>query len=171
MPTLFHPATIRWGHRIIVLAALAGSLLLTASLAGAANDAEDNLARATFAGGCFWCMEPPYDDLDGVVETISGFSGGHVSNPAYADVVRGGTGHREVVQVVFDPDVIDYAELLHGCCTSSGEISTRSMMAASSATAAMPTVPPSSPTAMSRKTRHASRSKGWSSRGVSTKPS
>ena len=62
MPTLFHPATIRWGHRIIVLAALAGSLLLTASLAGAANDAEDNLARATFAGGCFWCMEPPYDE-------------------------------------------------------------------------------------------------------------
>ena len=88
MPTLFHLATVRLGQRLIVLAALAGSLLLAASLAGAANDAEDNLARATFAGGCFWCMEPPYDDLDGVVETISGFSGGHVSNPAYEDVVR-----------------------------------------------------------------------------------
>jgi peptide-methionine (S)-S-oxide reductase len=105
----------RQWHEIpsIVLAAIAGSLLLAASLAGAANDAEDNLARATFAGGCFWCMEPPYDDLDGVVETISGFSGGHVPNPTYADVVRGGTGHREVVQVVFDPEVVDYAELLH----------------------------------------------------------
>jgi peptide-methionine (S)-S-oxide reductase len=112
MPTLFHPRKTRFSHRVIVLAILAGSLLLAASLAGAASDAEDNLARATFAGGCFWCMEPPYDDLDGVVETISGFSGGNVSNPTYEDVVRGGTGHREVVQVVFDPEVIDYTELL-----------------------------------------------------------
>jgi len=113
MPTLFHLPTIRFGHRAMTLAALAGSLLLGASLAGAANDAEDNLARATFAGGCFWCMEPPYDDVDGVVETIAGFSGGHVANPAYEDVTRGGTGHREAVQVVFDPEVVDYADLLH----------------------------------------------------------
>ncbi|MFO8151831.1 peptide-methionine (S)-S-oxide reductase MsrA [Thioalkalivibrio sp.] len=96
-----------------MLAALAGSLLLAVSPAAAAGDAEDDLARATFAGGCFWCMEPPYDDLDGVVETLSGFSGGHASNPAYNDVVSGGTGHREAVQVVFDPEVVDYAELLH----------------------------------------------------------
>ncbi len=73
---------------------------------------ETSHSRATFAGGCFWCMEPPYDRLDGVVETISGFSGGHVSNPAYQDVVRGGTGHREVVQVIYDPDVVDYDTLL-----------------------------------------------------------
>jgi peptide-methionine (S)-S-oxide reductase len=71
------------------------------------------LARATFAGGCFWCMEPPYDRLDGVIETISGFSGGHVENPTYEQVVRGGTGHLEVVQVIFDPAVVDYATLLH----------------------------------------------------------
>ena len=113
MPTLFHLPTIRFGHRAMTLAALAGSLLLGASLAGAANDADDNLARATFAGGCFWCMEPPYDDVDGVVETIAGFSGGHVANPAYEDVTRGGTGHREAVEVVFDPEVVDYADLLH----------------------------------------------------------
>jgi peptide-methionine (S)-S-oxide reductase len=71
------------------------------------------LARATFAGGCFWCMEPPYDKLDGVVETISGFSGGHVVNPSYEAVVRGGTGHLEVVQVVFDPGIVSYEKLLY----------------------------------------------------------
>lgn len=77
-----------------------------------AND-EQQLSRATFAGGCFWCMEPPYDRLDGVIETISGFSGGHVSDPSYEQVVRGGTGHLEVVQVVYDPEVVDYQTLLH----------------------------------------------------------
>lgn len=91
-----------------------GLLLLAASASlAAAAERDDGLALATFAGGCFWCMEPPYDKLDGVVETISGFSGGHVSNPEYLDVVRGGTGHREVVQVVFDPARVDYSELLH----------------------------------------------------------
>ncbi|MGY6629596.1 MAG: peptide-methionine (S)-S-oxide reductase MsrA [Wenzhouxiangella sp.] len=89
---------------------LAAMLLTIAPAAGA--DEERPLARATFAGGCFWCMEPPYDRLDGVIETISGFSGGHVSNPSYQEVVRGGTGHLEVVQVVFDPSVVDYARLL-----------------------------------------------------------
>ena len=73
---------------------------------------EDGLARATFAGGCFWCMEPPYDKLDGVVETISGFSGGHVENPSYRQVVAGGTGHIEVVQIVYDPAVVSYERLL-----------------------------------------------------------
>jgi peptide-methionine (S)-S-oxide reductase len=73
---------------------------------------ESELARATFAGGCFWCMEPPYDKTDGVVETISGFSGGHVANPSYRQVVAGTTGHLEVVQVVYDPAVVSYQELL-----------------------------------------------------------
>lgn len=58
-------------------------------------------------------MEPPYDRLDGVIETISGFSGGHVTDPSYEDVVRGGTGHREVVQVIYDPAIISYDTLLH----------------------------------------------------------
>ncbi|MEE4639520.1 MAG: peptide-methionine (S)-S-oxide reductase MsrA [Wenzhouxiangella sp.] len=82
-------------------------------LAGPAGaKASPELARATFAGGCFWCMEPPYDKLDGVVETISGFSGGRVANPSYDAVVRGGTGHLEVVQVVYDPTAVTYEQLL-----------------------------------------------------------
>ncbi|MDZ7792018.1 MAG: peptide-methionine (S)-S-oxide reductase MsrA [Xanthomonadales bacterium] len=89
---------------------LATAIFLTAGPA-AAQDA-DQLERATFAGGCFWCMEPPYDKIDGVVETISGFSGGHVVDPSYRQVVQGGTGHLEVVQVVYDPDKVDYRRLL-----------------------------------------------------------
>ncbi len=85
-------------------------LLLAVPLAFAQPAGE--LARATFAGGCFWCLEPPYDKLDGVVETISGFSGGHVENPSYNAVVSGGTGHIEVVQVVYDPSVISFDDLL-----------------------------------------------------------
>jgi len=77
-----------------------------------ASAQDDGLARATFAGGCFWCMEPPYDKIDGVVETISGFSGGDVANPSYRQVVAGGTGHIEVVQVVYDPAVVSYGRLL-----------------------------------------------------------
>lgn len=69
-------------------------------------------ATATFAGGCFWCMEPPYDKLDGVIDTRSGFSGGHVVNPSYEAVVRGGTGHLEVVQITYDPNKVTYAQLL-----------------------------------------------------------
>ncbi|MEN9206416.1 MAG: peptide-methionine (S)-S-oxide reductase MsrA [Thermostichales cyanobacterium BF4_bins_65] len=67
---------------------------------------------ATFAGGCFWCMEAVYDDLPGVIQVTSGFMGGKVPNPRYDDVARQGTGHAEVVQVVFDPDQISYSQLL-----------------------------------------------------------
>ena len=69
-------------------------------------------ARATFAGGCFWCMEPPYDKLDGVISTTSGYAGGHVPDPTYKQVSAGGTGHTEVLQVVYDPNKISYQELL-----------------------------------------------------------
>lgn len=67
---------------------------------------------ATFAGGCFWCMEAPYDKLDGVVSTTSGFMGGKTPNPTYRQVVGGRTGHAEVVQVIFDPKKVTYAKLL-----------------------------------------------------------
>ena len=67
---------------------------------------------AVFAGGCFWCMEPPFDKLDGVVSTISGYAGGHVPNPSYEAVTAGGTGHREAIQVVFDPTRVGYQALL-----------------------------------------------------------
>lgn len=69
-------------------------------------------AIATFAGGCFWCMEPPFDKLDGVVSTTSGYIGGHQVNPTYEQVSAGGTGHAEAVQVVYDPAKVSYAKLL-----------------------------------------------------------
>ncbi len=70
------------------------------------------LKKATFAGGCFWCMEPPFDKLDGVVSTTSGYTGGGTKNPTYAEVSAGVTGHTEAVEVLYDPSVISYAELL-----------------------------------------------------------
>ena len=70
------------------------------------------LATATFAGGCFWCMEPPFDKLDGVVSTTSGYTGGHKKNPSYKEVSNGGTGHAEALQVVYDSTKISYAQLL-----------------------------------------------------------
>ena len=69
-------------------------------------------AKATFAGGCFWCMEPPYDKLDGVISTISGYAGGTKKNPTYEEVSAGKTGHTEVVQVTYDPKKITYEKLL-----------------------------------------------------------
>lgn len=73
---------------------------------------DEGLARTTFAGGCFWCMEPPFDKLEGVISTTSGYTGGHKENPTYQEVIAGDTGHAEAVQVVYDPQKIGYAELL-----------------------------------------------------------
>lgn len=69
-------------------------------------------ADAVFAGGCFWCMEPPFEALDGVVSVTSGYAGGAEVNPTYDDVANGRTGHAEVVRVVYDSTRISYAELL-----------------------------------------------------------
>lgn len=71
-----------------------------------------NLAKATFAGGCFWCMEPPFEQLDGIIEVTSGYSGGEVDNPTYEQVTSGKTGHLETVQILYDPQKISYGELL-----------------------------------------------------------
>lgn len=73
---------------------------------------EESVAVATFAGGCFWCMEPPFDKLEGVLSTTSGYMGGRVRNPSYKDVVTGTTGHYEVVQIEYDPAQVSYEELL-----------------------------------------------------------
>ena len=75
-------------------------------------DERAGLAVATFAGGCFWCMEPPFDKLDGVVSTVSGYTGGLTPDPDYKSVSRGITGHAEAVQVTYDPTKVDYATLL-----------------------------------------------------------
>lgn len=71
-----------------------------------------NVKKAVFAGGCFWCMVQPFDSLPGIESVISGFTGGHVENPTYNEVVRGGTGHTEAVEITYDPDKISYAELV-----------------------------------------------------------
>jgi peptide-methionine (S)-S-oxide reductase len=70
------------------------------------------LAKATFAGGCFWCMEKPFDVLAGVVSTTSGYTGGQTVNPSYRQVSSGKTGHAESVQVVYDPAQVSYEKLL-----------------------------------------------------------
>ena len=67
---------------------------------------------ATFAGGCFWCIEPPFEKLDGVISAVSGFSGGQQENPSYNEVASGRTNHLEVVQVTFDPAKVSYETLL-----------------------------------------------------------
>ncbi len=67
---------------------------------------------ATLAGGCFWCLEAVFDELQGVVSVESGYMGGKTPNPTYEDVCGGGTGHAEVVQVTFDPDLLAYEDLL-----------------------------------------------------------
>lgn len=69
-------------------------------------------ATAVFAGGCFWCLEQPFDELDGVLSTTSGYTGGRVANPTYEQVSAGDTGHVEAVEVVYDPERVDYERLL-----------------------------------------------------------
>ena len=69
-------------------------------------------AKAIFAGGCFWCMEPPFDKLPGVISTTSGYAGGQKKNPTYEEVSAGITGHAEAVQVVYEPKKVSYRKLL-----------------------------------------------------------
>jgi peptide-methionine (S)-S-oxide reductase len=96
------------------LVALAIALLAPAAVAqeNSSTSAKDGRALATFAGGCFWCMEPPYDELDGVIATTSGYAGGTTADPTYQQVSRGGTGHAEVVRITYDPAKVTYEELL-----------------------------------------------------------
>lgn len=95
------------------------ALLLSLGLADAAADETSAPAQAIFGGGCFWCVEEAFDQVPGVLATTSGFSGGHVENPSYNQVVAGGTGHAEVVKVEYDPS----ASTTRPCSTCSGAIS------------------------------------------------
>ncbi len=73
---------------------------------------QNNYERATFSGGCFWCMQPPFDRLEGVISTTVGYTGGLEENPTYDDVCLGRTAHLESVQIVYDPSLISYEKLL-----------------------------------------------------------
>jgi peptide-methionine (S)-S-oxide reductase len=98
---------------ILLLLALGGGLTAASAADGRAPfEPGPGQAMATFAGGCFWCMEPPFDELDGVVATISGYTGGTAQDPDYEQVSAGGTGHAEAVRVLYDPERISYARLL-----------------------------------------------------------
>ena len=70
------------------------------------------MEKATFAGGCFWCMVSPFEELPGIGGIVSGYAGGHIKNPTYEQVSTGRTGHAEVSQIIYDPSKISYAELL-----------------------------------------------------------
>ncbi len=96
---------------------LINTLLIFALIGTAQGDSSQaagakGLAQATFAGGCFWCMEHPFDELEGVKSTTSGYTGGHLENPTYREVSSGRTGHTEAVLVIYDPKKISYEELL-----------------------------------------------------------
>jgi methionine-S-sulfoxide reductase len=111
------------GVRIATILAtlLAGGILMASldkassqspSESGAGAGGDPQLEQATFGNGCFWCTEAVFSELKGVTSAVSGYSGGHVENPDYKHVCTGLTGHAEVVQVTFDPQVISFAELL-----------------------------------------------------------
>jgi peptide-methionine (S)-S-oxide reductase len=102
---------------LVTLSVILGVVWLAAARAAERRPAPQpaasgKLAKATFAGGCFWCMEPPFDELDGVVSTTSGYTGGRQDRPTYEQVSAGWTGHTEAVQVVYDPSKVSYARLL-----------------------------------------------------------
>lgn len=95
-----------FAHKILIFAALA--LFIFCALGYGDHDME----KATFAGGCFWCMEEPFEKTGGVKEVVSGYTGGSKENPAYEDVCSGKTGHLEAVQITYDPAKITYEDLL-----------------------------------------------------------
>jgi peptide-methionine (S)-S-oxide reductase len=96
--------------RFFVLAALA--LTLRPAAAPAQTSPRPELAVATFAGGCFWCMEEAFEPIDGVASVVSGYIGGNKANPSYDQVSAGSTGHAEAVEIRYDPAKVSYEQLL-----------------------------------------------------------
>ena len=97
---------------LLGLVIVGGAMLASSrTRAGAETDAT-GLAKATFAGGCFWCMQPAFDNVAGVVSTQVGYTGGHTKNPTYEEVSSGTTGHAESLEVTYDPKKISYRKLL-----------------------------------------------------------
>lgn len=96
----------------LLLALVVGNSYPSAASRSEMQSVKTVWAVATFAGGCFWCMEPPFDALDGVVSTTSGYTGGRLENPTYEQVSSGGTGHYEAIRIQYDPGKVSYEKLL-----------------------------------------------------------
>jgi methionine-S-sulfoxide reductase len=101
----------------LTILSIAVSVILVLSMAYAEQgkispEFSERLEKATFAGGCFWCMEPPFDKLDGVISTTSGYTGGSEKMPTYEQVSSGKTGHFEAIEIIFDPEKVNYEKLL-----------------------------------------------------------
>lgn len=107
-------------HKNLVIGLVMGALLLFHSFMGQeARAMENNLKgdnlkyeKATFAGGCFWCMQHPFETINGVQSVVSGYAGGHLENPTYEEVSSGRSGHLEVIQITYDPDMVSFETLL-----------------------------------------------------------
>ena len=139
-----HMSTKQWLKRMIT-----ASSAVTASLVMTVGQTADDLATATFAGGCFWCMEEAFEKVEGVDTVISGYTDGRVADPTYQQVSAGRTGHTEAIQIAYDPSQVSYQELLR----SSGGTSTPRPRIDNSATEVVSIEPPSSITMRS--------SSGW----------
>jgi peptide-methionine (S)-S-oxide reductase len=98
--------------RALIAAAVAAMATAAVAQTQATGPAPQGLAKATFAGGCFWCVEADFDKVPGVKSTVSGYIGGKVANPSYEQVAGKGTGHAEAVEVVYDPKAVSYEQLL-----------------------------------------------------------
>ncbi len=101
----------KWGRKL-ARAAMAGAAASTAAILLSGTVYADRIEIALFAGGCFWCVEADFESVPGVISATSGFTGGHVENPTYKQVVRGGTGHYEAVEITYDADQVSYDALL-----------------------------------------------------------
>ena len=102
--------TTKRAHGWMIGAFLCGALLFVAAIHAAAG--EHGQAKATFAGGCFWCVEEAFEKVPGVISAVSGYTDGQVANPTYKQVTGGRTGHTEAVEVIFDPAQVTYGQLL-----------------------------------------------------------
>ncbi len=99
----------RW---LLLISSLTWSSMFQSALSDPIPIASQGFAKATFAGGCFWCMEPPFEQLPGVISVTSGYTGGHKTSPTYQEVSSGDTGHAEAVEIVYDPAKTNYSRLL-----------------------------------------------------------
>lgn len=96
----------------LLVSGLLGGAVVASEVDKVPSTSQSSEAVAVFAAGCFWCVEPPFDKLTGVTSTISGYMGGHTSNPTYESISSGNTGHAEVVKVTYDPAQVSYETLL-----------------------------------------------------------